>query len=340
LARIRTIKPEFWEDETIGTLSREARLLFLATLNLADDEGLLRWNAEFLKASAFIYDPDISVDMVSGYMRELVSAELLFPYVAGRVKQELAWIVTFRRHQKINRPQPAKLPPPSIQNLEVKFAYAKRDRWICHLCNKIIPHPTTHSNRVLMLSLDHLTPQVRGGSDHPSNLLSAHSGCNSSRRDRPIEQFTEPFSLSVLNDSLNDSVTEGKGKGNGIGMEIEKELSNPLPPGGALGNRFDAWKVELPEWLPRQTWTDFVDFRRSMKSGITKLSCVRLMSELTKLRGQGCDPVAVVDQSISNNWKGFFPIKSGGKADATREYAERYHRERAILDKANANRSI
>jgi hypothetical protein len=54
MARIRTIKPEFWEDDVIGSLSRDARLLFIATLNLADDEGLLRWSAAYLKASAFM----------------------------------------------------------------------------------------------------------------------------------------------------------------------------------------------------------------------------------------------------------------------------------------------
>lgn len=243
MSRIRTVKPEFWEDETVGTLSREARLLFLATLNLADDEGLLRWNAEFLKASAFIYDSDITGIMVSGYMAELVSSELIFPYVAGRVRQDLAWIVMFRRHQKINKPQPGKLPPPNIQNLDVKSIYAKRDRWSCHLCHKTIPNPSTHDNRALMLSLDHILPQIQGGTDYPSNLACAHSGCNSARGERPIADFKEPFSLKAMNDSGNDSgnssrtgsPTEGKGreregnrKGNGGSSATDGEVISTI----------------------------------------------------------------------------------------------------------------
>ena len=40
MARIRTIKPEFPQSETIGKLSREARLLFIQLWTLADDEGM------------------------------------------------------------------------------------------------------------------------------------------------------------------------------------------------------------------------------------------------------------------------------------------------------------
>ena len=50
MARIRTIKPEFWEDEDVGRLSPMARLLFIGSWSLADDEGLLTWSASFLKA--------------------------------------------------------------------------------------------------------------------------------------------------------------------------------------------------------------------------------------------------------------------------------------------------
>lgn len=115
MARIRTIKPEFWEDAIIGTLSREARLLFIAAWNLADDAGRLRWSAAYLKAGAFIYDEDISQEMVSGYMAELVSTGLVSPYTSSRGKQEFGHIVNFLKHQKISHPTPSRLPePPNV----------------------------------------------------------------------------------------------------------------------------------------------------------------------------------------------------------------------------------
>lgn len=115
MARIRTVKPEFWEDAIIGTLSREARLLFIASWNLADDAGRLRWSPAYLKAGAFIYDEDISQERVSLFMDELAGSGLVTPYESGRGKQHFACIVNFLKHQKISHPTPSRLPePPNV----------------------------------------------------------------------------------------------------------------------------------------------------------------------------------------------------------------------------------
>ena len=39
MARIRTIKPEFPQSESIGALTREARLLFVLLWTIVDDSG-------------------------------------------------------------------------------------------------------------------------------------------------------------------------------------------------------------------------------------------------------------------------------------------------------------
>lgn len=112
MARIRSIRPEFWESEDIAGLSRDARLLFIATWTAADDEGLLRWNPAYLKSVAFIYDADVTVEHVEGLMVELVQAGLVAPYQAGKSRQSLALITGFHKYQKPNRPQPSKFPKP------------------------------------------------------------------------------------------------------------------------------------------------------------------------------------------------------------------------------------
>lgn len=104
-------------------------------------------------------------------------------------------------------------------------------------------------------------------------------------------------------------------------------------PGGSKTIPFDAKGVQLPEWLPEDSWHDFVEMRSAIKKAVSRLSVTRLISSLEKLRSDGHDPVEVIDQSISNNWAGFFPIKKQkGNTDATKAYADRYHRELAILD--------
>lgn len=205
MARIRTIKPDFWESESIGRLSMGARLLCIACLNMADDEGLLRWNEAYLMSQAFIYD-DLNIEQISEWMHELVREKIIFPYKAGSTNQKLAWIINFRNHQVINRPQPSKLPPPSIQNSDYKTVIYSRDKHICHLCGEAVN--INEQNNIVgskAPSLDHLKPVSVGGNDYPSNLKLAHLSCNKSRKNKPMPN-------DDVNDSVNDSLTEGKGK--------------------------------------------------------------------------------------------------------------------------------
>ena len=224
MARIRTIKPEFWDDEKVGALEPLARLLFIATWNAADDEGLLRWTVPYLKSLAFVYDDDVSVKRVADLMGQIEREKLVVAYVAGAARQQLGWVVNFRKHQRINRPQPSKLPPPAITNPEIKEWYAQRDGWICGICNERIPDPAAardHPSRVaalsepLLLSLDHILPRVKGGTDHPSNIRATHCGCNKARAagnnagmPKSVEYALNDSRNRSMNDSLNDSVND------------------------------------------------------------------------------------------------------------------------------------
>ncbi|MEV5854702.1 HNH endonuclease [Streptomyces anulatus] len=206
MPRIRTVKPEFWEDELLGVMPRDARLLFIATFNMADDEGILRWTPAYIKAQAFMYDDDLTIGDVGNLMQCLADTGLVFPYIGGVARQQMALVVNFRKHQRINRPQKSKLLPPSLGNYQVRAMYARRDGWTCQLCGGGIPQlPVVNDSH--NLSIDHIRPVAAGGSDHPSNLRAAHQACNKSRRDTPdSEEFIPPRSLAGLESSLNDSV--------------------------------------------------------------------------------------------------------------------------------------
>ena len=220
MPRIRTVKPEFWEDELIATLTRDARLLFIACFNIADDEGLLRWTAAFIKAQAFIYDDDLDVDAVETLMQEITDSGLVFPYVGGTARQKLGWIVNFHKHQKVNRPQPSKLPAPSIQNGQVKQTYGRRDGYVCHVCQGPIDRNAVEGGA---LSLDHLRPRIAGGSDHPSNIRSSHASCNKGRGARGVPAVVVDSVIDSVNDSLNpaapllETFSDGRGRGKGYG---------------------------------------------------------------------------------------------------------------------------
>ncbi|MEU6365718.1 HNH endonuclease signature motif containing protein [Streptomyces sp. NPDC046931] len=200
------MKPEFWEDELLGVIPRDARLLFIATFNMADDEGILRWTPAYIKAQAFMYDDDLTIGDVGKLMQCLTDTGLVFPYIGGVARQQMAVVVNFRKHQRINRPQKSKLPPPSLGNYKVREMYARRDGWTCQLCGNEIPRlPVANDSH--NLSIDHIRPVVAGGTDHPSNVRATHQACNKSRRDTPDgEEFIPPRSLAGLEASLNDAL--------------------------------------------------------------------------------------------------------------------------------------
>ena len=104
MARIRTIKPEFWTDERVGECSVSARLLLIAALNFADDYGGLERSSKQLKAQVFPYD---SIDC-EPLVLELLRVGLFIEYqVADR---KYLHIKGFRKHQKVEKPAKPRIP--------------------------------------------------------------------------------------------------------------------------------------------------------------------------------------------------------------------------------------
>jgi uncharacterized phage protein (TIGR02220 family) len=105
--RIRSIKPEFWEDELVARLSDRARLLFIATWSLADDDGRLRAGADYLRGQVFWGRPEVTTDDVDLALGELVP-RLLTVWV--NAEQRYASVNGWAKHQRIDRPSPSVLP--------------------------------------------------------------------------------------------------------------------------------------------------------------------------------------------------------------------------------------
>lgn len=106
MARIRTIKPDFFTSEDIVGLSPLARLLYIATWCEADREGRMVWRPMTLKLR---YLPGDSFH-VDALVAELVDAGLIKPYVVDG--KSYAEIPTFTRHQVINNRESASSIPP------------------------------------------------------------------------------------------------------------------------------------------------------------------------------------------------------------------------------------
>lgn len=107
MARIRTIKPEFPQSESMGRVSREARLAFILLWTLADDEGRLRGNSRMLASLLFPYDDD-APSLIDVWLGELEAEGCLHRYkIDGNSYVQIAnWLI----HQKIDKPSRSKIP--------------------------------------------------------------------------------------------------------------------------------------------------------------------------------------------------------------------------------------
>lgn len=110
MARIRSIKPEFWTSQTLSRVSPLARLLFIATWTHADDVGHFQAAPALLASQAFPMD-GFTPPAVDALIGELEMAGLIRLYaVAGNQYGEVS---NWGEHQVINRPSDKRLPEPN-----------------------------------------------------------------------------------------------------------------------------------------------------------------------------------------------------------------------------------
>lgn len=107
MGRIRTIKPEFPQSETIGKLSREARLLFIQLWTICDDSGRSRASSRLLASLLYPYDSD-AAKLMPSWIRQLCDQKCicLYRHEGDSYLQICNWL----KHQKIDRPSASRYP--------------------------------------------------------------------------------------------------------------------------------------------------------------------------------------------------------------------------------------
>lgn len=108
MARIRTVKPEFWTDEKVVAMSPLARLFFIGLWNFVDDDGRAPYSPARLKMQILPADP---AD-VSEILGEIRREKLITVYeVDGK---EYFQVCGFSKHQKVDNRSKSKHPAPPI----------------------------------------------------------------------------------------------------------------------------------------------------------------------------------------------------------------------------------
>ena len=93
----------------------------------------------------------------------------------------------------------------------------------------------------------------------------------------------------------------------------------------------------LPEWIPQNTFQEYLEMRRKIRKPLLEKSFPRFFSHLKKL----CDttrasPEQLLDQSIINSWQGIFPLKVGGNGNGGIRTARSDPRDRTLQSREDA----
>lgn len=116
MARIRSVKPEFFKDQDLaeelpGRDGRDARQLYIGLWGLADEHGRLRGDARYIKGEIFPYDDDITPVDVERFIDMIVTSGRAVRY---RVRSSVyLFLPKLDEHQRLEPDKvPSRLPGP------------------------------------------------------------------------------------------------------------------------------------------------------------------------------------------------------------------------------------
>lgn len=113
MARIRTIKPEFWQDEKLAPLRPIDRLVFLGLISQADDKGRLVDNPRLLDGMLFPETADTCAESLDILAR--LARIIRYRSESG---QRIIQIAKWEDHQRVDKPSKYNLPAPSDADLQ------------------------------------------------------------------------------------------------------------------------------------------------------------------------------------------------------------------------------
>lgn len=196
MARSRNIKPQFFTDAELIECEPWVRLLFAGLWTLADREGRLIDKPKQIKINLF---PSDAVDVDAG-LQQLHDHGLVIRYAVseGRFVQ----VKNFLKHQNPHyKEELSQIPAPegwvdssvvaTGPSAELRAHVLRRDGK-CRACG------ATED-----LTLDHIIPRSKGGTDDEENLQALCRSCNSGKNNRQAAADHRPSSANHPPSSAN-----------------------------------------------------------------------------------------------------------------------------------------
>jgi hypothetical protein len=79
MARNRMIKPEFWSNSKLNSISRDARLTFIGIWNFCDDYGFCLSSTRSLLGDLYPYDESVTESKLQSWINELIEIKVIIP---------------------------------------------------------------------------------------------------------------------------------------------------------------------------------------------------------------------------------------------------------------------
>lgn len=117
MARIRQLKPEARKSYTLASWPREVRLAWLYLTGYLDDAGRGLDDVRLVVAECFPLDRDVTDRKMESWLALMADKPRLHPHddpaLCRYEVQGMRYLHApkFRKHQKVNRPQPSRIPP-------------------------------------------------------------------------------------------------------------------------------------------------------------------------------------------------------------------------------------
>lgn len=230
MARIRSIKPEFFTSVPVSNLTRDARLLFIGLWTHVDDEGRAVDDPRLFKAAVFPLDDDLPARKVEALVSELEAKGRIIRY---QVDGRSYLVVRGWEHQKIDRKSPSRLPPPPGSPCE----------------------PSTNGRRGLDESSTSPRPLIYGSMDQGSMEPAPESSTNPRRGEPPgFAEFWTAYPRKAAKAKALAAYAKAIRSGVTVEQLIEAIKAQRLPEKAANG---EMQYVPHPStWLNQERWTD------------------------------------------------------------------------------------
>jgi len=259
MARIRTIKPEFQNSQSMGRVSRDARLLFIELWPQCDDAGRIRANSRMLASVLFPYDADAQ-SLIDGWLSELEKENCVIRY---RVDQDEYLQVCHWEHQKIDHPQPSKLPAhPGKKTKKTKLSPREGSRSV----ENISEEPT--NVRAVSRTVPEGIRIVSEGKVEAPAVADAVAAYNviAAELSWPLVQTITPKRSASIRKRLDEC-----GGLEGWRLAMGKARASPFLRGETgRANGHESWTPDLDFFLQQSAFTKLMEGKYDQRGGASK----------------------------------------------------------------------